>query len=435
MKTHKAGTKRVLTHIVSDDDAMATDTGPTMFRVEYAKTGRGRCHNYKCRLAIDKGTVRVGQPYEIESANTPGKMYGAHKWFHLDCAHVLAKQVHSLDQIESMDQLSTDDQARIAHVLSPQVKPAVQAAPPCVNRSEHYALALPDFVRSLSAPCEDAPRSESAPTANAVDEGRGQDSVLESFLDNDDIAAWEKAALSCDMASLASQQDHTLVGHTPTAPPVAEKKKSRRSSKKGQPASLGDGAVPQRPAKTRKRKRDTGAPSGDKQRTKRRTGTKKGAQETQPPPPVIKDPASAIPIVDTGTIAGAHATMNMAIVAPTTWTCDACQCNFAIDRVPRVHLARFTRGCRQCPDKTSAAKARNVPAPERVRITCDAADCRRAVSRRLENDLQEEAAQYHTCDQCQAHVLVGVSVREVPPESAKRRRALMDLINVDKHIR
>lgn len=85
-----------------------------VFCVERAKSGRGKCHDRRCRLAIDKAHLRMGKRYAIESVNTRGKFYPAYSWYHLDCARLFRGEIVSLDALKGFDQLGQQDREKVA---------------------------------------------------------------------------------------------------------------------------------------------------------------------------------------------------------------------------------------------------------------------------------------------------------------------------------
>ena len=75
------------------------------WKVEYAKSGRSKCKS--CDKTIEKGSIRVGEPYYFET-------YLNYRWHHEKC---IFWQRLELEQISGLDQLDVKDKERIEKLL------------------------------------------------------------------------------------------------------------------------------------------------------------------------------------------------------------------------------------------------------------------------------------------------------------------------------
>lgn len=76
-----------------------------MYRIESAKSGRGKCHHKKCELSIDKDTLRLGKQYKMRGSS--GRT--AYSWFHLDCATIFKKDIDAPTSLDGHAELSETD--------------------------------------------------------------------------------------------------------------------------------------------------------------------------------------------------------------------------------------------------------------------------------------------------------------------------------------
>lgn len=79
------------------------------FRVEHAKSDKGRCHERRCRLNIEKGELRYGEPYRPPGCSDDN-FHVAHRWYHLECGRKLLKSfpLRDTSQIDGFADLSDE---------------------------------------------------------------------------------------------------------------------------------------------------------------------------------------------------------------------------------------------------------------------------------------------------------------------------------------
>ena len=71
------------------------------WKIEYAKSGRATCKS--CGLKIEKGTVRIGEPYYFDQ-------YLNYRWHHEKCVFWSRLEI---EQLEDLEQLEKEDKKRI----------------------------------------------------------------------------------------------------------------------------------------------------------------------------------------------------------------------------------------------------------------------------------------------------------------------------------
>jgi len=93
------------------------------YTAEYAKSGRSKCADSKCKTQIEKDTVRIGKvtknPFNADSEDATMT-----KWYHFGCifsalqrARGSTKKIESEADIEGFDDLKPEDQEAVKEAM------------------------------------------------------------------------------------------------------------------------------------------------------------------------------------------------------------------------------------------------------------------------------------------------------------------------------
>lgn len=101
------------------------------YTIEYAKTGRSKCADAKCKQVIEKETIRVGKVTENPFNEGAESMT---KYYHYECvfsalkrARANTKRIESTDDLDGFGDLKSDDQEKVKNVLEASKKEADEA--------------------------------------------------------------------------------------------------------------------------------------------------------------------------------------------------------------------------------------------------------------------------------------------------------------------
>jgi len=92
------------------------------YEIEYAKTGRAKCKDSKCKQTIEKDALRIGKigknPFSENEDDTKTD------WFHAECAFNAltrargnTKKIDSEDDLQNLDSIKDADQAKVRALI------------------------------------------------------------------------------------------------------------------------------------------------------------------------------------------------------------------------------------------------------------------------------------------------------------------------------